>query len=343
MHSLLIFCMIGLMTLTACTPAPTYQKIEGQTMGTSYHITFYSPNPLDKTALQAQVDARLHAINQSMSTYDDTATIMAFNRADKDTPIAIDDDFVQVFNDSQQIYQDSNGAFDPTVKPLIDLWGFGKTLTLERLNAPPSQKEITDVYGYIGLDKITLNGNILQKSNDNVALDFSAIAKGYGVDVVADTLKAQGVTDYMVEIGGEVATLGQNAKGKPWQLAIDTPTPNSTASNRTILTTITGNKLNMATSGNYRNQLEWQGVSYSHTINPLTAHPVADGAPSVTVLHDTTALADGWATALTALPQTDAIALAERMGIKALFILKDNDGWQITQTKAMQAFREQSP
>lgn len=340
----------GLFTTTACTPAPTYQKLTGETMGTSYHITFKTPKELDLSALQAQIDARLQDINQSMSTYDDTATIMAFNRADANTPITIDADFVQVLKDSYTIYQQSGGAFDPTVKPLVDLWGFGKNLTIERLNSPPSEQEINAIGNQIGLDKVQLTGNTLVKTQNGVALDFSAIAKGYGVDAIAQTLHHNGINHYMVEIGGEVATLGVNPSGKAWQIAIDTPTDGSTAQNRTIATTLTLHNAHLATSGNYRNQLEWQGTRYSHTINPHTAHPVANGIPSVSVIHDSTALADGWATALTAIPQEQAIQLATTANIKALFIIKNpntkdntHDDWQLIKSPALKAYETTHP
>ncbi len=332
--------------LTACTPAPTYQKLSGETMGTSYHITFETPKALDLSALQAQIDARLNDVNKSMSTYDETATIMAFNRATADMPITIDADFMQVLKDSYTIYKQSGGTFDPTVKPLVDLWGFGKNLTIERLNSPPSEQEINAIGNQIGLDKVQLTGNTLVKTQNGVALDFSAIAKGYGVDTIAQTLHRNGINNYMVEIGGEVATLGVNPAGKAWQIAIDTPSDGSTVQNRTIATTLTLHNAHLATSGNYRNHLEWQGVRYSHTINPHTAHPVADGIPSVSVLHDSTALADGWATALTAIPQKDAIKLADTANIKALFIIKkDNtsDDWQIIKSPALQAYENTLP
>lgn len=315
----------------------SYHKITGQTMGTSYHISFAAPQNADITALQQQIDSRLVAINKSMSTYDDTATIMAFNRAKAGERIVIDEDFAQVLRDSYGIYQASDGAFDPTVQPLVLLWGFGKNLSVERLQAPPSSDEINAARLLIGLDKVHQENNAIYKDLDGVGLDFSAIAKGYGVDVIANTLAQQGISNYMVEIGGEIATAGVNDKGKAWQIAIDKPIMDSTASNREILTTLALYNDHMATSGNYRNHLQWQGVNYSHTINPHTAHPVADGVPSVTVLHDSTALADGWATALTAVPQTDAIALAERANIRALFVLKNGDDWQLVHSPAMQA------
>lgn len=321
----------------AINPQSTYQKISGKTMGTSYHITL-STNQNNLSTIQSKIDQKLLDINKSMSTYDDSATIMAFNRAPKDTPVVIDDDFVQVLRDSQQIFSASKGAFDPTVKPLVDLWGFGRDLTIERLQSPPTKQEVAAVQQMIGLDKVVLQDNRIHKTADGVGLDFSAIAKGYAVDVIANTLKNDfKITDYMVEIGGEIATFGNNPQGQAWQIAIDKPQTNSTTTNRELLIALPVHSAHLATSGNYRNGLEWQGVRYSHTINPHTFYPVADGAPSVTVVHDSTSLADGWATALTAVPYTDALKLADDNHIAALFVIWHNNDWQMVKSQAFKA------
>lgn len=335
-----IICSAAL--ISACSDKPTYQKIEGQTMGTSYHISYQHPKGADAKAIQDTIDQRLQAINISMSTYMDDSTISKFNRLPSATPIEIDADFAKVLSDSQSIYQASDHAFDPTVYPLVELWGFGKQMSVERLQSPPTADEIAKAKAVIGLDKVVVNGQSIQKTADGVGLDFSAIAKGYAVDVIAQTLKdSYGITNYMVEIGGEVATLGQNDKGKPWTLAIDAPVMDSSVKTRDIITTLTQPKdgsLHIATSGNYRNSVEYDGVRYSHTINPVTGYPVAGGAPSVTVLHDSVALADGWATALTAMPYADALAIANREGIQALFIIENSNktGFDIVKTDAMQ-------
>lgn len=347
-QNIAFFVLIGITTisLNACQPKPdnavatknSYQKITGQTMGTSYHITFEAPQiPID--TIQADIDKRLLEINKSMSTYDDTATIMAFNRAKAGEVIVIDSDFQQVLKDSYTIYKQSHGAFDPTIMPLVNLWGFGAKFTIERLQSPPSQDDINQAKALIGLDKVIFQDNTISKTVDGVGLDFSAIAKGYGVDVIADVLKNQyQINNYLVEIGGEVAALGVNDQGKPWRIAIDAPILGSQVSDRKIATTLSLNNQHIATSGNYRNSIEYNGIRYSHTINPATAHPVINGADSVTVIHDSTALADGWATALTAIAYNDAYQLAEQANIAALFIQKDDDKdtWQMTKTTAMQ-------
>lgn len=329
--------------LSACSDKPAYQTITGQTMGTSYHIHLKNPSTeSDMTDLQDTIDARLQEINDSMSTYQSDSTISRFNRAKKGVSIPIDADFIQVLSDARQVYELSNQAFDPTVYPLVELWGFGGKMSIERLQSPPNKEQIEKAKQVVGLDKVILNGNQLSKRIDGVGLDFSAIAKGYAVDVIANTLHDNyGITDYMVEIGGEVATRGVNDKGRPWKIGIDMPMINSNASNRSTITTLTQLKnqtLHVATSGGYRNAIEYDGVRYSHTISPVTGKPVAANAPSVTVLHDTAALADAWATALTAMPYVDALALANKETVEAVFVVENasKTGFEVVKTEAAQ-------
>lgn len=328
--------------VSACSEKPSYQHISGETMGTSYHISYQHPDQVDQAAILADIDSRLDAINKSMSTYDENSTISRFNRLPSSaTPITIDADFQRVLLDSQNIYQASHHAFDPTVHPLVELWGFGGKMQVDRLLAPPSDEEITQAKTLVGLDKITLKDKELTKNQDGVGLDFSAIAKGYAVDVIAKTLRDNyQIKNYMVEIGGEVATLGKNDKGRPWRLAIDTPLIDSSVTNRQSIATLTQpeqGSLHIATSGGYRNSIEYQGKRYSHTINPATAYPVADSVPSITVLHDSVSMADGWATALTALPADQAWSLATEQGIAAVFVLENDQktGFMIKPTPAL--------
>lgn len=349
----LILAFATALALTACNQASsptssqstqsqsTYAKLHGKTMGTSYHITFELPKGISTQEVQTSIDARLDEINNSMSTYQADSTISKFNQLKAGQTLQIDPDFIKVLSDSRLIYEQSHHTFDPTVYPLVELWGFGATMSVERLQNPPNETEIQAVRNKIGLDKVILTEDNLSKTTDGVGLDFSAIAKGYGVDTIATVLKSNyNVTNYMVEIGGEIATHGVNSKGLPWTIAIDKPIMGSTVANREIMTTIALSGQSMATSGNYRNSIEYNGKTYSHTINPHTTSPVAGGVPSVTVIAPTTALADGWATALTAIPQEDAIALANNNDIIALFILKDGDNWQTHKSRAFVAFEK---
>ena len=344
-------------SLSACQQQKSdYSKLSGETMGTSYHISYQLPKGADETAIQAAIDKRLQDINDSMSTYQDDATISKFNRLAKDTPITIDADFSHVLQVSRQVYMQSGGAFDPTVMPLIETWGFGSTMTVERLQSPPTALEIAQAKALVDFESVIQKDKTIYKTKDGIGLDFSAVAKGYGVDVIADVLKNDyQIRNYMVEIGGEVATSGVSNQQKPWQIAIDAPIEGSTVSERQTVAVIrqamnNGNTMHLATSGNYRNSVVFDGKHYSHTIDPTTGEPIVGGAPSVTVAAKTVALADAWATALTAMPYEKALSVAKEQNIAALFVvLVDGvsieaaadsiDNWQVVQTPAMQTLR----
>lgn len=355
----------GSLLLGGCQQAPTYDYIQGETMGTSYHITFQKPKEVDEEAIKQAIDKRLQEINVSMSTYMEDSTISKFNRLKAGEPMQVDPDFIQVLQDSKQVYDQSGGAFDPTVMPLINLWGFGSVMTAERLQNPPSAEQIMAAKSLLGFEDIKVSGNTLTKDKDNVELDFSAVAKGYGVDVIAEVLqKDYKINNYMVEIGGEVSTSGVNQKAQPWQIAIDAPIIDSTVTKRLTLAAIrqpsSPNKLRLATSGNYRNSIIFDGRRYSHTIDPTTGQPITGGAPSVTVAADSVSLADAWATALTAMTYEQALATATEKDLAVLFVVP-KDGkihdelpsvkelarhksdplayWQIVETPAMKALR----
>lgn len=347
-----------LVSVSACQKQPSYGYIHGQTMGTSYHIRFELPETVNGETIQQSVDERLAQINQSMSTYQDDTTISKFNRLSANTPIKIDKDFIQVMKDSEQVYQATNGAFDPTVLPLVELWGFGGKLTVDRLQNPPSPAQIQQADELIDFPAIHLEGDELQKTKDGVSLDFSAIAKGYAVDAIADVLHSQyHINNYMVEIGGEVATAGVNDKNAAWQIAIDAPILDSSVSQRQTMTVIRQpldaqkqGSMHLATSGNYRNSMVFDGVRYSHTIDTHTGRPVIGGVPSVTVAAQSVAIADAWATALTAVPYEQALDMAKQQDIAALFIVHANpddtskpthnySDWKIVETPKMQALR----
>ena len=353
---ILTLATVSVSILTACQQPPEYNYLTGETMGTSYHISYQLPKGADEAAIQAAVDARLKEINDSMSTYQETSTISTFNRLAKDTPFTIDADFSHVLEVSRQVYEQSGGAFDPTVLPLIETWGFGSTMTVERLQSPPSAVEIAQARALVDFDSIIHNNTTIQKTKDGIALDFSAVAKGYGVDVIADVLKNKyQIHNYMVEIGGEVSTSGVSAQQQPWQIAIDAPIEGSTVSERQTIAAIrqpmnNGNQMHLATSGNYRNSVIFAGKRYSHTIDPTTGEPIVGGAPSVTVAADSVALADAWATALTAMPYAKALATAKTHNIAALFVILTDDSksgaaadkledWQVVETTAMQQLR----
>nr|WP_026037106.1 FAD:protein FMN transferase [Psychrobacter sp. PAMC 21119] len=348
--------LVGTLSISACQQTPDYNYLSGETMGTSYHISYQLPDDADEAAIQAAIDKRLQQINDSMSTYQSDSTISKFNQLGRDIPIIIDADFSRVLNVSRVVYEQSGGAFDPTVMPLVDTWGFGSTMTVERLQSPPTALEIAQAKALVDFESIIKKDKSIYKSKGGVGLDFSAVAKGYGVDVIADVLRDDyQIRNYMVEIGGEIATSGVNNQQQPWQIAIDAPIEGSTVSERQTISAIrqpinTTTQMHLATSGNYRNSIVFDGKHYSHTIDPTTGEPIVGGAPSVTVAADSVALADAWATALTAMPYKKALRVANEQNLAALFVvlaegikpsdsLDSTDDWQIVQTSAMKNLR----
>lgn len=302
-------------------------------MGTRYHITFKSPERIDTEALHKQLQKRLEAINRSMSTWRDDSLISAFNNAPVDEPVTVDNDFHAVMAISRQVYDASNGAFNPGVAELVELWGFGSKLTIEQLQKMPHAEAIHQAIGHSQFTAIERQGQQLVKRAP-VRLDFSAVAKGYAVDALAALLQDWQIRDYMVEIGGEVATAGNSPRGGQWRIGIESPA----AGRGRTQSAISVNQAAMATSGDYRQFFEMQGKRYSHTIDPRSGRPVEHDLTSVTVLADTVARADAFATAMMVLGQEQAMALAEREKLAVYLIYRDGDELAGRYNKRMAAY-----
>ncbi|SMB81834.1 thiamine biosynthesis lipoprotein [Pasteurella testudinis DSM 23072] len=335
-----LFSCFALLLATAAHAAPMYATLSGETMGTSYTVRYRAASNAGEPAVQSRIEARLQSLIDSMSTFEPNSLISQFNRLPAEEKLAVGADFLQVLADSRDIYRQSNGSFDPTVYPLVELWGFGAKQIAERLRRPPSKAEIAAAKSQMGFEQVVNSGVWLSKRQNGIGLDFSAIAKGYAVDALAVVLRDEfGVNDYLVEIGGEIASQGCNPSGQPWRIAIASPDSDSTDSVFTLQQPA-GQRLQLATSGNYQNFVVYRGKTYGHSISPLSGEPVQGNAASVTVLHDSVALADGWATALSALPYPQALALAQRQQLKALFVMPSENAspsppWQVVRTTAL--------
>lgn len=290
---------------------------EGQTMGTSYSVKWVDKNTARVQALQHRADLALLELNQQMSTYIPDSEISTFNAMPGASELQVSDALAFVVAESLRISQDSGGAFDPTVGPLVNLWGFGPN---GRIETAPTDQEIEAVRSKVGYAKISLleNPTRLKKEGDQY-LDLSAIAKGYGVDMLAELLEAQGIMNYLVEIGGELRAKGVKPEGEHWRIAIESPV----SSERSIGRIINVKDIGIATSGDYRNYFEEKGVRFSHTIDPATARPINHRLASVTVLSETCAEADALATTLMVMGDEAGFKFAKEKGIAAYFIVKD--------------------
>lgn len=328
--------------LAACNKEPQQITFEGKTMGTTYHIKYIDngTKTLPKPELiKAQLDHLLDVVNQEMSTYKKDSQISQFNQMKEvDTPFVISADFAKVVAEAVRLNQVTEGALDVTVGPLVNLWGFGPD---KRLNKVPTQAQIDERSQSVGIEKFVLDTaqNTLTKKVPNLYLDLSSIAKGFGVDKLAEHLESLGIEHYLVEIGGEIRGKGQNLLGKAWNIAIEKP---EFAQGSSSQITLPLNNLAMATSGNYRNYFEdEQGKRLSHIIDGKTHRPIEHNLASITVLHPSTMTADGLSTGLFVLGAEKALAVAEREQLAVFLILKTANGYETQMSSKFAALLEQ--
>ncbi len=282
--------------LLACKPVEEvlFASIQGETMGTTYHVKFQGGDPAE---IKQQVDRLLYDINQGLSTYEKSSVISLFNKNSSDYPSLAKEARYAYFTDNfslaTEIYKGSNGAFEPTIMPIVNYWGFGYT-GKEKVDKIDSLR-VDSLLSYVGFSKLHIVNGLVSKSDLNSQLDFSAIAKGYGVDKVAQLLEENEILNYYVEIGGEVYARGVNDLKVKWRTGISVPAPSASSEDFQQIVSISGSGI--ATSGNYRNFYESNGTIYSHTINPKTGYPERTNLLSATIIGPSCAKADGYATA----------------------------------------------
>ena len=313
MHKIIDFILViaSATALMGCSTGE-YRKASGSTWGTFYNITYKADADLADsiTAVMARIDS-------SLSMFNDSSTVSRINRGDD---ITVDADFITVFNKAREVAAVSGGRFDPTVGPLVNLWGFGR----EDIPAMPSDSAIAAALTSVGIDSclIAADGHVVKKS-PSTTFDFSAIAKGYGCDAVAAMLRRNGCTDYLVEIGGEMAISGVNPRSQTWHIQIDAPIEgddNAIVSERAATVSVTD--CGVATSGNYRNYRDLtDGRRVAHTISPLTGCPVAGEILSATIIAPDCMTADALATASMTMTVEEAKRMIESLrGVSALLI-----------------------
>jgi thiamine biosynthesis lipoprotein len=294
-----------------------YKSIQGFTQGTTYHITYQLSSGQD---LGVQVDSLLKVFDSSLSTYDSTSIISAINN---NIPGVLSDSlFRTVFRESARVYQQTGGAFDITLGPVINAWGFGPGDQLE-----VDSTMVDSLLQYVGMDKVFLQGERVIKSDPMVRLNVNAIAQGYAVDVVSFYLDDLGCRNYMVEIGGEIRTRGVNSKGNFWRIGVDRPEFGNMIPGQQLQVIISMHNRSLATSGNYRKFYEKDGVRITHTIDPATGYPKESELLSVTILCDECMTADAYATACMAMGLEKAREFVEgKKGVDAYFIYGDEFG-----------------
>lgn len=289
----------------------SYQHNEGTVFGTLYHAKY-----LYDRDLQAELEAELQKVDASLSMFNPQSTISKINRNETDET---DEMLSEVLKLSFTIYEATDGAFDPTVAPLVNAWGFGF-----KSGQMPDSTQVDSLLALVGLSHIHLDGNKLTKDNPLSILDFSAIAKGYGVDRAAQVLRNHDIKNFMVEIGGEIVTEGVNEKGEPWRIGINKPDDDSTSTNTELQDVIELSGKAIATSGNYRNYYIKDGRKIAHTINPKTGYPAQQDILSSTVIAPTCAEADAFATAFMVLGTKAANRVLEKQPqLETYFITND--------------------
>lgn len=323
-------------TLLACQPQPEqrFQRLQGHTMGTTYSITLELGEGQNAEVLQNLIDQRLLEINQLMSTYIDDSELSRFNASRSTECQPVSSETRLVVEAAVEVSRLSQGKFDVTLAPLIEIWGFDKKETQGEI---PPQAEIERLLGEIGFQKIQLGEQCIAKQNPELSINLSAIAKGYGVDQVASLLETQGIANYLVEIGGEIALKGHNPKGEDWHIAIES----AASETRSIQRVISPKGLGVATSGDYRNYFEKNGKRYSHTIDPTSGYPIDHTLASVTVLHPQTMVADALATALMVMGPEQALQFAGDHQLAIFMLVKHQQGFIEVASEAFKPYLDQ--
>ncbi len=314
-NNLLLF--LAALLLAGCagrnTLSNAYVMVQGFAQGTTWHITYKSFNGED---LKPQMDSILAAFDSSMSAYNKESQLTKINNNQPD--IVVDQFFTDIFNNSVYLNQISQGAFDPTVSPLVSIWGFGKQENMRR----PQQSELDSILQFVGLNKVKIQDGKVVKADPRIKLIFNANAQGYSVDVICRWFLDHGYSDFLVEVGGETRAFGVNKNGIPWRVGVDSPIDGSTEEDRVIqaVVPLTDGK-SLCTSGNYRNFFVENGIKYSHELDPVTGYPKKDSLLSVAVIAPDAVLGDGLATTV--------MVLGLHKGFRLLDSLPDTEGYFI--------------
>lgn len=294
--------------LISCNGSPSYRYEEGMAWNTVYHITYRSSIDLSDS-----VRAVFKDIDYSLSPFNGESLV---SRVNSNLSDSVDGHFIAVYQESLAVNRASGGAFDPTLAPLIRAWGFGQGHEVSA-----DTLRLDSLLQFVGIQKTCLDGLRLVKEDPRIEFNFSALAKGYGVDCIADMLERNGVDDYLVEVGGEIRVAGCNPSGSFWNIGIDRPVSESNPGD--IVSSVQLREGAMATSGNYRNFHESGGRRFGHTISPATGRPVMSDVLSATVVAPTCLEADALATACMVVGSEEALNLCSRLRVGVMLVLSD--------------------
>ncbi len=320
LHQLILVCSVILLGLSGCRRPGQYREASGAVWTTTYHIVYKSPVVLDDSIIKV-----FERVDNSLSPFNPSSAMSKINSGLSNVTDTL---FRKVFNTSCEVNRHSGGLFDPTVAPLINLWGFG----YRNSSHLPDSVEIAHALGLVGIDRCFIQADTLCRPDNSMEFNFSAITKGYACDLVGEMLRRNGCDDYMVEIGGEIAVAGTNPYGEPWHIMIDAPIESDTSVVHSRLALVAVTDCGMATSGNYRNFHSTDSGRIGHTINPVTGYPALRSATlSATVIAPEAILADALATACMVMQPDSALAMIEGIkGTSVLLVTEEHEGeWTI--------------
>ncbi len=330
---MLLATLLFALLLSGCfAPQERIEQHSGLTMGTSFTVKWVTADTSQSAAIRKQINDALINVNQSMSTYIQDSELSRLNRLPVGSTVTLSEDLNSVLSQALEISQQSDGAFDVTVGPLVNLWGFGPD---GRVVKAPSDSEIEKLKQRVGYQYAELNAERRELTRQrDIYIDLSAIAKGFGVDRLADILEQSGITSYLVEIGGELRARGQKPDGQSWKIAIEAPKAGTREAQRIIAVRNFG----IASSGDYRNYFEEDGVRFSHTIDPATGKPIRHRLASVTVLAEDCATADALATTMMVMGTERAMAFAVEQQVEAFLITKTDNGFSEQMTPGFKQY-----
>jgi len=322
MRKLLIFFVV---LFAACSSDITYTSLSGGIYGTIYHVK-YRTNSIRPSIMQKNIENEMNKVNSSLSMFNKNSTISALN---SNSTRDVDSLFMFMYKKAKVVNKETNGAFDITVAPLVDAWGFGVDT-----GSMPLKSKIDSIMEFVGMDKIFIKDGKLIKADPRIKIDASSIAKGLGVDLVANYLENEGIENYIVEIGGEIRAKGINASKKIWRVGLDKPIEDKTLSDRQLQMILNLNVGALATSGNYRNYIKSGGKRYGHIINPITGESQQRDILSSTVYAKDCMTADAYATAFMVLGLKKSQKIAEKIkDIEVCFIYDSNEGHKLWKSK----------
>lgn len=323
---------------------PRIAHYGGMTMGTHYNVSIAAPLPSATSGegLQAELDRRLEAVNDWMSTYRPDSEVSKFNRSAGNDWYEVSPETARVVAEAQRISELTGGAFDVTVGPLVNLWSFGPDKRPRQVPSAEDVEAAKQLVGYQQVDIRTSPPALRKLERDDLSIDLSGIAKGFGVDLLADYLDEIGVSSYLVDIGGEMRARGRKPDGAPWRAGIERPAETPDAPGQVLLPIDLLDRA-LATSGDYRNYFESDGTRYSHTIDPRTGRPIEFDLASVSVLHESCMTADALATALMVLGADGGYNFAVDHDLAVLFVVRTESGFEQRATPEFEKLTGQHP